>query len=179
MHQCWKKLKDSTKELKKIRSLCICAMLTAICVALGMFHLQLGSSLQLSFGFLAMGLIGAWFGPVPAALCGGLSDLISFFLFPTGSFFPGFTLSAIVGGFLYGIVMYQRQIRFWRVLVAFSLVGLIVNVLLNTLWVVILYGYGVWALLPVRVAKNLVTIPLNAIIFYFISKPLSHYYRFK
>ena len=176
MHWFLKQIENSFLEMKSVRSLSVCAMLTAMCVMLGMFHLPLGNSIQLSFGYLAMGLLGAWYGPVMAALCGGISDLLSFLLFPSGVFFPGFTLSAMLGGFLYGLVLYRKSIRFCRVLVAFALVGILINFILNTFWVALLYGYGIWALLPVRAFKNLVTIPLNAFLFYLIAKPLTHYF---
>lgn len=167
--------KSSALELKNIRNLSTCAMLTAICVALSFLHIPITNSVQLSFGFIAIGLIGLWYGPIPAALCSGISDLIGFMIFPSGMFFPGFTLSAIVGGLLYGLVLYRRPIKFLRTLLAFFLVGIIVNVILNTIWVAILYGYGIWALLPARIAKNLITIPLNAFIFYLIAKTLNRY----
>ena len=87
MHWFLEQIENSFLEMKSVRSLSVCAMLTAMCVMLGMFHLPLGNSIQLSFGFLAMGLLGAWYGPVMAALCGGISDLLSFLLFPSGVFF--------------------------------------------------------------------------------------------
>jgi len=171
----WGFFKNSALELKNIRNLSVCAMLTATCLVLGLFNVPISNIVQLSFGFIAIGLIGLWYGPIPAALCAGISDLIGFVIFPSGMFFPGFTLSAIVGGLLYGLVLYRRPIKFLRTLLAFCLVGIIVNVILNTIWVAILYGYGIWALLPVRFAKNLITIPLNSFIFYLIAKPLNRY----
>ena len=47
---------------------------------------------------------------------------------------------------------------------------LIVNVLLNTLWISMLYGKGIMVLLPARALKNLIMWPIDSIIFYSLTK---------
>ena len=57
-----------------------------------------------------------------------------------------------------------------RVLAAKFIVMLTVNVLLNTLWISMLYGKGIMVLLPARALKNLIMWPIDSIIFYSLTK---------
>ena len=57
-----------------------------------------------------------------------------------------------------------------RVLAAKFIVMLTVNVLLNTLWLSMLYGKGIMVLLPARALKNLIMWPIDSIIFYSLTK---------
>jgi hypothetical protein len=47
---------------------------------------------------------------------------------------------------------------------------LIVNVLLNTLWLDMLYGKGFLAILPMRTVKNLIMWPIDSFIFFTITR---------
>ena len=164
---------SSVDELKNLRHLAILSMLTALCVILGFFQLQLGDFMSISFGFLAVGMMGELFGPAAACLGAGVSDLLSYFLHPSGAFFPGFTLSACIGGIIYGFFLYKkRTLSFGRILLAMLTVGVFVNLFLNTLWLTILYGYGYIAMLPLRLLKECVTIPFNSLVFYLFNKPI-------
>ena len=55
-------------------------------------------------------------------------------------------------------------------LAAKFIVMLTVNVLLNTLWISMLYGKGIMVLLPARALKNLIMWPIDSIIFYSLTK---------
>lgn len=163
---------SSFNELKNLRHLAMLSMLTALCIILGFFQLQLGEFLSISFGFLAVGMIGELFGPVAACLGAGVSDLLSYFLHPAGVFFPGFTLSACIGGVLYGVFLYKKPFSFIRIFFAMLVVGIFVNLFLNTLWLTLLYGDGYIAIFPMRLLKNCITIPFNSILFYLFNKPI-------
>jgi hypothetical protein len=44
--------------------------------------------------------------------------------------------------------------------------------LLGTYWLTVMYGKGFFAILPMRVFKNLIMWPINSMIFYTIGKAL-------
>ena len=81
---------------------------------------------------------------------------------PTGPFNPGFTLSAMVNGLIYGLVLYERPFSWKRTLLAQALVVLITNLCLNTLWLQLYYGKAFFAILPLRALKNLIQYPIDA-----------------
>ena len=125
---------DSFQELKNVRNLAAVSMLLAITVILGFYRLQITDYLRIGFDSLAKELTGMLFGPVAACVVAGLADLISFVLKPVGAFFPGLTLSAMLAGVIYGVVLYRRPLTLKRVILANVLVTVFVNLLLNTYW---------------------------------------------
>ena len=57
-----------------------------------------------------------------------------------------------------------------RAIVAKSSISLLLNVLLNTFWMVVLYGKSFTALFPVRLTKNLMLLPVEIALLYIIGK---------
>ena len=57
---------------------------------------------KIGLGFAAVMVCGMLYGPGWAALCAGLGDLVGSLLFPTGAYFPGFTVTAAIGGAILG-----------------------------------------------------------------------------
>ena len=122
-----------------------------------------------------------------------LMDVIKFFIKPDGAFFPGYTLTAMVGGLIYGIFYYRLQIKqpqlteetgwpkvkAWilanitsilLIFIANVLVKCICNIGLNTLWSSMFTGKAWIALLPTRVLKNLIQIPTDTILHFVLLK---------
>lgn len=169
-------MSDSMKEIKDLRNLTICAMFAALAVALGYTtSIQLTQDIKIGFSGLPNQVIACLFGPSIGAIFGGALDVLKFIVKPTGAYFPGFTISAITGGFIYGLFYYKKNPSFMRVLVASFLVNVIVNMGLNTLWLAMMYNYNgakFLAVLKVRVLKNLLMTPFDAIVFWAIMRPL-------
>ena len=164
--------RNSMEEFKHVNTVTVMAMFAAISVVLGYFTLVLGDYLKIGFSTIANQFVYYLFGPVAGGLFGGALDILKYIIHPTGAFFPGFTISAMVGGVLYGCFLYKRPISFWRVLAAGLTVSIICNMLLGTLWLSMLYGKAFMALLPMRVFKNIMMWPVNSILFYTIGKTL-------
>lgn len=161
---------SSSKELKSVKNLTVASLLITMKLILDLFTIQLNQALHLSFEFLPFASLGMLFGPVTGAMCGGLSDVINYIMNPKGAFFPGFTISAMVSGIIYGISFYKKEITIVRCIGAEVAIVIIVDILLNTFWLSLLYGKGFFVLLPMRVIKNLVMIPINVAIMYFVLK---------
>lgn len=160
----------SSKELKSVKNLVIASLLITMKLILDLFTIQLNQALHLSFEFLPFAALGMLFGPVAGAMSGGLSDIINYIINPKGAFFPGFTISAMVSGIIYGIAFYKKEISVKRCIFAEIAIVVIVDILLNTLWLSLLYGKGFFILLPMRIIKNVVMIPINVTMMYFVLK---------
>lgn len=163
---------DSYREIKQVRTVTTAAMFGAISVVLGYFTIVIGDYIKIGFSTIANQFVYYLFGPVVGGCFGGALDILKYLIKPTGAFFPGFTLSAIAAGVLYGCFLYKKPITLVRVLMAELIVSIICNMLLGTLWLSMLYGKGFMALLPLRVFKNLVMWPVNSFLFYSIGKTL-------
>ncbi len=142
-----KKLFNSFAELKSVYSLAAIAMLLALRVVLGFFAngtlAFFGNNVKISGAFLPIAVTGAIFGPVPAALVGALGDIISFLLNPTGgAYFPGFTISGLLTGLIYGFAFYKSKITVPRVIIAWLINTIAVETFLAAFWLYVLYGAG-------------------------------------
>ena len=167
----------SFQELKKLRTITGMALLLAISVIIDQFTLQLTPTLKVGFGFIVTGLSGMLYGPVCAGLMGGVGDVVRFIIKPTGTFFFGFTLNAILGGILYGLCFYKNKVTVWRCVISKTLANLIINILLNTLWLSILMGKGFYGLLVPRITKNLIALPIEILLLWVILGPLAKYLK--
>lgn len=164
--------RDSFNEMKSIGNITIGAMFMALSVILGLFTIEAGPYLKIGFGSIVNAYCYYVFGPVFGGVYGGVLDILKFIVKPTGAFFPGFTFNAILGGVIYGSVLYKRPFTLKRVLVAEFLVGLFVNIILNTLWISVLYGKAFMVLLPPRVIKNVVMWPVDSVILWLLGSRL-------
>ena len=160
MKQLKQQFEDSWHELKKTKVMAVTAMLIAIGVVLGFFSIQLTE-------FIRIGFSG-----IPNELASMFGDILKFLIKPTGPYFFGYTLNAILGPVIYGIFFYHRPIQLGRVVAAKITVALLVNLLLGTWWLTILYGKGFLAILPARFIKQVVSVPIDSVIFYVLAKTL-------
>ncbi len=163
-------LKSSLKELSNVRTISVTGMLIAISIMLSFFKLVISNVLQISFSFLPLAMGGMLYGPVVGGIMGVVSDILGYFARPNGPFFPGFTLNALLSGALYGFFLYRKPVTMKRVVIVSALVTVIVNLLLNPVWLSIMYGHAFIALLTGRIVKNVVMFPINTALLFSILK---------
>lgn len=165
MNIIFSKFSDSFHEFRKIRSITGLAMLMAIALVLNLtVSIQLTESLRLGFGFLATAMMGMLYGPFCAGVAAGLVDIFQFILKPTGEFFPGFTLTAILGGILYGLFLYKNHSSLPRLIAVKSIINVFLHLLLNSYWLTFLYGYAFWTKIPERIIKNIALLPIEILL---------------
>ena len=142
-----KKTLNSAKELKSIYGLTAIAMLLALRVVLGIFANStlaiFGNTVKISGAFIPISVAGAMFGPIPAGLIGALGDILSFMLNPTsGGYFPGFTISGLLTGIIYGYALYKNDVTLPRVITGWVVNMLLVETFLNAYWLLVLNNYS-------------------------------------
>lgn len=125
--------------------------------------MKFGSYAEIGFGFIGTAISGILFGPWYALIVSVANDLITSLLHGQ-NFFLGFVLSAALGGYFYGKVLWRQTISWKRIFIAVLLVTIIINLGLNSLWIKIMFDRAWMAFLPLRVVKNLVSLPLNTIL---------------
>ena len=140
-----KKLKDSFSEMKNIHSLTAVAMLLALRVVQGMFANAtlpfFGNNVKLSGAFLPIAVAGSMFGPVAGAVVGAFGDIISFIIVPTGApYFPGFTISGLLTGLIYGFAFYKNKVTVPRTIIAWAVNMILVETFLAAFWLYVLQG---------------------------------------
>lgn len=122
---------------------------------------------RIGFSFIPTMVMALVFGPLMTGIGSTLSDFIGISLFPVGGgYFPGFSLSAFVSAAIYGFFFYKKELTWRRIITANLLVTVLVDMVMNTLWLYILMGPGVIAQVPLRIAKALILLPLQVMIMY-------------
>lgn len=167
-----KKIKEtffsSLYELKSTKNVVLCGLLAALAVVLGtVASISVGPYIKIGFSGLPNRIVEFLFGPVVGCLFGGALDLLKYILKPDGPFFFGFTFNAMLAGVIYGSILYKKPVSVPRIVCAELLVKILVNCVLNTLWISMLYGKGFLAILPMRVLKNAIMLPIDSAILFF------------
>ena len=158
---------DSIKEFKITHNMVICGFMAALAIVLSyVASIQLGPYLKIGFSGIPNRIVEFLFGPVIGCIFGGALDILKFLIKPDGPFFFGFTFNAMLAGVIYGSILYKKPVKLWRIVLAEFLVKLIVNCFFNTLWISMLYGKGFIAILPPRVIKNIIMLPVDSIILF-------------
>ena len=129
----------SEKKMSRTHRLVLMAMLAAVQIVLSRFLSINLWNLKIGFAFVPIALAGMLLGPMGAGLTGVVADLIGATLFPSGAFFPGFTLTAFATAFGYGFFLHKKQ-GMANILGAVLFSEIVGTILLNTLWISILYG---------------------------------------
>lgn len=144
--------------------LVIMAFLIALEIILTRFCSINTPILRIGFGFLPVAMMGIMFGPVWAALGYAVGDILGMIIFPSGMFFPGFTLTALLTGLVFGFFLHNRKITWKTVLPASLVIILVLNLCLDTIWLSIMMGDAFIALLPTRIFKCVVMLPIHLIL---------------
>jgi ECF transporter S component (folate family) len=129
--------------------------------------------LRVSFGFLATSLSAILMGPVLSGVNAAISDIVGYFLFPSGSaFFPGFTISAFLTGLIYGVFLYKKPKSLIRIGLAVLIISIVVDLGLNTLWLSMLYEKAWMVLFGGRLIKTAILFPVQIAFIYMLWKYL-------
>lgn len=120
--------------------------------------------LRIGFGFLPIAMLGILYGPLWAGAAYALGDVLGMLIFPSGAFFPGFTLSAALTGVVYGVMLHEKPVNWKRVLMAASIVCLGINLIMDTYWLYLLMGNAVIGILPARLLKSVVMVGIQTAI---------------
>ena len=165
--------------LTKSKKIILSAMLLSILIVLSRFFSIKSSFLVISFSFIPMMLAGIYLGPKYAAIIAGLGDLIGAILFPFGAYFPGFTISAAIIGFIYGIFLYKKpgenrkDFKFIIQLIISSILVLGgIKILLESVFLNVLYGKAYIAVIASRLVTELIMIPVQVITIFILEKAL-------
>ena len=162
------------------RQMTLASMLIALQVVLGKLSVGDPAVVKVGLGFIATALIGYFLGPWIGGLAMVINDLISNTILSSGPlFFPGFTLSAFISGVIAGMFLYNQKVTWQRALVYEFFQILVTNVIFTTLWIYLMSlsssstGRTFMALLSVRLPKEIITWPIEALIVFVILRQVA------
>lgn len=157
--------------MTKLKKVILAGLLLAAAIVFNRFLSIKTPIVVISFGFIPKIIIATMFGPWWSMLLFGLADLIGALLFPFGAYFVGYTASAVISGFIYGIFLHRKKkvsakTYLWKLIVACLLSNLICNLLLNSVWIYVTTKKAISVILPTRIVKELVTVPIYVAIMF-------------
>lgn len=138
-------------------------LLVAMSVILGWFKVPVTNLIEIRFQMLPIAVGGMLFGPAVGGIMGGMEDVLSYLIRPTGPFFPGFSISAAAGGIIFGLMLQKKQTVF-RIFLTEAVYTAVVSILLNNVWLSILYGNAFLPVMLARLPQSLLMIPINTIL---------------
>ena len=151
-------------EIKNLRRLVFAALICALCIVVGALFITVGDNLRIKFTFFFAAVGSAVYGPVLGLLVGAISDILGYMIFPSGAYFPGYTLSSMLGSLIYALFLYRKKITVLRLFGAKFLVNYLVNVLLGSLWSKVMFGKGYLYYMTTSLVKNSLLLPVEVIL---------------
>lgn len=198
---------DSTQEKKTMKEfwkyefsintqqLVTMALLVALDIVLSRFGSINLWNTRIGFGFVPIVVAGMLLGPTKAALTAGVADIIGALLVPTGAFFPGLTVTAVLRGVLYGVLLklipemtaknqgiasfftapeglsakYRKN---WLLLAAGTVLidQLLLGLLLQSYWLSVLFGSPYGGMLVSRIPQIAILIPVEFVVLVFLPR---------
>ena len=143
------------------------ALLIALKIVLDRFLSYNVWNQRFGFAFIATAFAAAMLGAPWAMVVAGVGDFLGALLFPSGAYFPGFTLTAVLTAACTAFFIHKNA-TFLRVTLSVIIIQIFGSVLLNSLWISLLFGKGYWGLLPGRIIQAGVMTVLQIVLTYFL-----------
>lgn len=157
----WKK---ALSEPKNLRILVVVSLLSALHIVVGSLFFTVGENLKVLFTFIPASLTAFIGGPVLALFSGFICDILGFLVHPSGPYFPGYTLSSMLGSLIYALFLYRSRISVLRLFFAKLCVNLFVNVGFGSLWSAMIMGKAYYYYFAKSIVKNSILLPLETVI---------------
>ena len=154
------KKRDRVLDLHDLHTMIILAMLTAMEIVLSRFLSVNAWNLKIGFNFVPIVVAAILYGPLGGAFVAAAGDFLGAVLFPIGPYFAGFTFTALLMGLCFGFFLYKKQ-TVLRTVLPVCINQLIFGLLLNTLWISILYGSPYWPTMISRIKQCAILIPVQ------------------
>lgn len=166
----------ASSSLVSTRKLAYAGLFIAMGMVLKMFEISVTQNFRIGFTTVPTIFSSIVLGPFYGFAIGFLSDFIQFVLKPDGgAFHLGFTLTSAMYGVIPGLfAMWLKkrniEMNYFHFLLIMFFCEVMCSMILNTVFLVQLYGYATIAMIPQRILKAVIMIFLDSTILYFLYK---------
>lgn len=150
------------------------AMMVALEVVLSRFLSINAWNIKIGFSFIPAVVVGILYGALPAGAMAVVADLIGALMFPSGDFFPGYTLTAFLVACVFGIFLHKKQTT-GRIICAVVINQFVMSLFLQSLWISIQYSSPYLPLVATRIMQCLVMAPTQFLTIQVIVRMLGRY----
>lgn len=160
--------------MSKIKQTILAGLLLATTIVLSRFLSIKTPIVVISFSFIPIMLSGMLLGPWWAMIISGLADLIGALLFPFGAYFVGYTITSTLAGLTYGLFLQRKNNKtnkklILNLIISSLIVLILCNGVLNSIWIYITAKKAIMAILPTRLLKQIIMLPIHVIVLYFLN----------
>ncbi len=154
-----------------VKSFSMIGILVAMEIILARFLSFQTWNLKIGFSFIPIMVTAVLYGALQAGLVAAIGDIIGALLFPSGTYFPGFTLTAFLTGIIFALFLKKKQSGI-NILLSVLLVQIIGSLFMNTLWISILYGSPFIPLFITRIYQTIIMSVVQVIVINVLCKKL-------
>lgn len=158
----------------RVRTLAYLALLVALEIVFNRLMSINTEALKIGFSFVPIVMTAVLFGPVHAAIVYALADTVGALMFPLGPYMPLISLSCFGMGIVYGLFLRKFMIgeeenfrsakNFLRILAPILINCLVFGLVLNSLWLSLIYGKGFVYFFTMRIVEYSILIPVQIIV---------------
>lgn len=166
--------------MSKTKKIVLSGILLALLLVLSRFLSVKTPLLVISFSFVPTMLSAIILGPKYSTVIAALGDFIGAILFPFGTYFPGFTLSAALTGLIHGLILYRKpeqeildKMFVLKLIISSAITLGVINIFLTSWWLNIMYGKAYIAVMVSRVTTQLIMWPIQVIVIFALYKFLN------
>lgn len=154
--------------MNKTKRILFSALFIAATIVLARFLSIRTPIITIGFSFIPIMFSAIMLGPKYSTFIATISDIIGALLFPSGSYFFGFTISSLLTGLVYGLFLYNREFKInklfiIKLVISTLIVTLIINGILNTIWIMMISKGASNIIVPIRVIKQLIMVPIKIV----------------
>lgn len=144
-----------SKSMKvNVKAMSVVALLVAINIVLSQTLSIHTWNIKIGFNFIPVVVAAMLYGPAVAGVVAAMGDVVSAIAFPVGPYFPGFTLTAVLTGVLFGLFL-KKKPTVVKIVIVVLIVQLLIRLLGNTFFISVLYGSPYKALFLTRIPQCL------------------------
>lgn len=159
---------SSWRKLKSVKYLAIMGMMIAMKVILNNIRIPVSDNLNIMFSYIPAAMEGMIIGPAAAMVSGLITDLLGVMISNYGPFFPGYTISKVLGGLIYGLFFYLAKPSLARIAGCKAVINYVVNVGLGSLWSAMMMGKAYMYYFSTSIVKNTILLPIEIAILFLV-----------
>lgn len=160
------------QKIKSIKTLVICALLSALSIIFGKFlNIPVGETIRFSFENTPLFLAGIMFGPFISGIVAFVSDIL-------GSILRGYAINPVItlgavfvsvsGAFLFKVL--KKLPLFLRLLLCVGTAHILGSIIIKTVGLMLYTGTDFFVLLPVRCINYFIMIVIDTCALFFLLK---------
>ena len=134
--------RDAAAELKDTHMLVFAALMIALRLVMKQISIPITPVLRINVAYFVNALGAMVYGPVVAAICAVITDVLGFIIRPDGVYFIPFVLTEVGGSVFFALFLYRARVTTPRVMLSRFSINLLINVVLQTpimMWYYALY----------------------------------------